>query len=105
MTVYVRRNGVLVDKQTGEPIVQRALALKGFPTPRLSRLDAYESPITGKEIGSWRQRDAEMKEHDCYDPRDLGAGHVFKRGRAVQLEEVRANDTGRTDHPDDTGTG
>jgi len=94
MTVYVRRNGVLVDKKTGEPIQQRAMTVLGFPTPRVSRMEPFESPITGKEVTSWGERDREMKENDCFDARDLPAGHQWRRGRDVQLkelEEVRAN--------------
>lgn len=91
MTVYVRRNGKLVDKASLRRIPPDPAA---FPTPRISRFDSFESPITGQEVTSWRQRDREMQEHDCYDPRDLSADHVYRRGREVQLkelEEVRAN--------------
>lgn len=98
MTVYVRRNGVLVDKKTGEPIEQMALTAVGFPTPRLSRLDPYQSPIDGKEISSWGQRDRELQANDCYDPRDFTG--TYRRGREVQLQElkeVRENGTERTE--------
>lgn len=101
MTVYVRRNGRLVDKASGEPIEQRALSVLGFPTPRVSRFDSYQSPVSDKEVTSWRQRDREMTEHGCYDPRDVSTAH--RRGRAVQLkelEEVRAN--GKRTGTDDT---
>lgn len=100
MTVYVRRNGVLVDKKTGEPIQQTALATLGFPSPRVSRMEPYASPITGREVTSWGERAREMRDNDCFDTRDLPANHHWRRGRAVQLkelEEVRANadrDTG-----------
>jgi hypothetical protein len=92
MTVYVRRNGVLVDKQTGEPM--RHDGAIGLAAPRVSRMEAFESPITGKEVTSWGQRDREMRENNCFDPRDLPADHQFRRGREVQLKEakeVRAN--------------
>jgi hypothetical protein len=89
MTVYVRRNGVLVDKKTGEPIEQMALTAKGFPTPRVSRMEAYDSPIDGKEVTSWGQREREMKDNDCYDPRDFSG--TYRRGREVQLKEARDN--------------
>lgn len=91
MTVYVRRNGKLVDKAT---LKYRAPDPDAFPTPRVSRFESFESPITGEDITSWRQRDREMAEHDCYDPRDLPADYVYRRGREVQLaelQEVRAN--------------
>ena len=100
MTVYVRRGGKLVDKAT---LRRQPIDNTGFPTPRLSRFDTFASPIDGHDVTSWRQRDREMAEHDCYDPRDLAPDHVYRRGREVQLkelEEVRANDTGRTDTDD-----
>lgn len=91
MTTYVRRNGKLVDKATlhGAPP-----ASTGFPTPRISRFEAFESPIDGKTISSWRERDRDMTENDCFDTRDLSPDHQWRRGREVQLkelEEVRAN--------------
>lgn len=101
MTVFVRRNGVLVDKDTlrgCQPIEN-----KGFPTPRISRFEAFESPIDGKTISSWRERDRDMAENDCFDTRDLAPDHHWRRGREVQLkelEEVRANGQ-RTEQPDD----
>lgn len=98
MTVYVYRDGRYVDKAT----LKRRCAPEGeinFPSPRISRFESFESPVTGEEVTSWRQRDREMNEHDCYDPRDLPADHVYRRGRAVQLEEVRANGE-RTEHHD-----
>jgi hypothetical protein len=91
MTRYVRRNGKLVDVAT---LPRRPVDPTAFPTPRISRFDSFESPITGADITSWRQRDREMQEHDCYDPRDLPADHTYRRGREVQLkelEEIRAN--------------
>jgi hypothetical protein len=102
VTVYVRRNGKLVNKASLQkpPTDMRE---NMFPTPMISRFESFESPVTGKDVTSWRQRDQEMREHDCYDPRDLSPDHVYRRGRDVQLkelEEVRANDTGRTDDAD-----
>lgn len=96
MIVYVRRNGRLVDKAT----IPRDAVPLSFPTPRISRMEPFESPVTGKTITSWGERDREMREHDCYDPRDMPPGHVYRRGREVQLKEVKANEPER---PDSTG--
>ena len=82
MTVYVIRDGVLVEKTR-----QRKREALSFPTPMVSRMEPFESPVTGKEIGSWRERDADMRAVDAYDPRDLAPGHTMARGRAVQLKE------------------
>ncbi len=92
MTVYIRRNGKLVDVAT---LKRQPVEKPAFPTPRISRFETYASPIDGHDVSSWRQRDREMQEHDCYDPRDLAPDHHFRRGREVQLrelEEVRANE-------------
>lgn len=93
MTIYVRRGERLVNKKTGEPMTfdPMKVCAARFPTPRVGRMESYQSPIDGKEITSWRQRDREMTEHDCFDPRDFNPGHVYRRGREVQFEEVRAN--------------
>jgi len=95
MTVYVIRNGRLVVKTKS----QRKHDGISFPTPMLSRLEPYESPITGKEISSWRERDAEMAANDCYDPRDLPRDHSHARGRNKAVKD-RAD--GRERQSDDT---
>ena len=66
MAVYVLRNGVLVEK--------RRMGVRApendFPTPMLSRMEPYASPIDGKEITSWGQRDRDLRDNNAYDPRD-----------------------------------
>jgi len=37
----------------------------------LSYLAPYASPIDGREISSWSQRDADMAANNAYDPRDV----------------------------------
>ena len=82
MTIY-KLNGVIVDKL---PVSRETAA---FPTPRVSRMEPYISPISEKVISSWSERDREMKQHDCFDPRDLPKDHEFKRGRAAQAKEMK----------------
>jgi hypothetical protein len=85
MTVYVFRNGLVVPKG-----VDRAgdvpPARSHLPAPMLSRMEAFESPVTGAEITSWRDRDRDMAAAGAVDPRDLPKN--FKRGRAVQKKEA-----------------
>ena len=69
MTVYVLRDGVLVPKGTARPLEFPKIA--NFPTPNVSRLEPYASPIDGREITSWGARDRDMKENNAVDPRDL----------------------------------
>jgi hypothetical protein len=66
MTVWVFRDGALVEKRlVGN---DRSSSL---PTPYISRMEPFESPVTGKEISSWRERDRDMAAAGAVDPRDL----------------------------------
>lgn len=94
MTVWVIRNGKLVDKRAallGDAIkaAERDLRADMFPVPMISRLDPYESPISGREITSWGEREREMREHDAFDPRDLPRDHVYEKGRKNQLKDQK----------------
>ena len=99
MTVYVIRMGKLIEK----PLAQIAdrlnaeLAKAALATPHVSRIEPFESPITGKEITSWRERDRDMRESDSIDPRDFPRDHHFSRGRAVQMKEAKDGRTGSDD--------
>jgi hypothetical protein len=78
MTVFVLREGKLVPKGWRPPAPGGA---GNFPSPRVSRFEAMESPVTGKEITSWRERERDMAAVDCIDRRDLPKDFVFKKGR------------------------
>ena len=94
MTVYVIRDGKLVEKFK----LSSVLTLKErFPAPRISRIEPFESPVTGREITSWRERDRDMAAADAVDPRDFPRDHQFKRGRAAQLKEAKDGRTGSDD--------
>jgi hypothetical protein len=92
VTVYVLRDGKLIEK----PARAVPAARDGPSLPRISRIEPFESPISGKEITSWGERDREMRAFDCFDPRDLPRDHSFKRGREAQSKEAR---DGRSDEP------
>jgi hypothetical protein len=70
MAVYVRRGGILVNRDTGERMAlpEKAGALS---SPRVSRFEEMESPVSGKTISSWRARDRDMDAAGACDPRDL----------------------------------
>ena len=91
MTVWVYRNGELVEKRK---IQGSIIAHSDLASPRVSRFEAFDSPVTDKSISSWRQRDADMKAVDAVDVRDLPKDHKFSKGREAQY-----NDAGRTDTP------
>ena len=84
MTVFVIRDGHVVEKGSIADAIADRRSI--FPAPRLSRFDPMESPVTGKEISSWRERDRDMEAAGAYDPRDVSK--PLKKGRAAQLKEV-----------------
>lgn len=86
MVIYVYRDGQYVDKST---LSAPPKATGGFPTPQISRMEPFESPITGKEVSTWQERDRDMKAVDAVDLRDYPKEHTFKRGRDVQLQEPK----------------
>lgn len=86
MTIYVLRDGVLRPKGLDRDVARDAKR-SDFPAPRLSRIEPFESPVTGKEITSWRDRDRDMAAAGAVDPRDLPQD--FKRGRAAQKREAK----------------
>lgn len=95
MTTYVFRDGVLVPK--GSDRRGHGPARSDLPAPMLSRLTPFESPVTGKEITSWRERDRDMAAAGAVDPRDLAPA---TRGREAQKKEAEQN--GRRTSTDDT---
>lgn len=95
MTVYVFRGGVLVPK--GSDRGAHSPTRSDLPAPMLSRLEPFESPVTGREITSWRDRDRDMAAVGAVDIRDLP--REFKRGRAAQKKEA---EHGRGTNTDDT---
>ena len=90
MTVWVFRDGQMVDKAT-VPRLRRERS--DLPSPRVSRFEAFDSPVTDKSISSWRQRDADMKAVDAFDRRDLPKDHKFSKGREAQLNGPERTDS------------
>lgn len=84
MTIWIMRDGNLVKKRN-----QRWKARSDLPTPRVSRFETMESPVTGKDISSWRQRDADMKAADAVDVRDIPQ-KLFDKRREMNERNGRA---------------
>lgn len=80
--IYVYRDGKMVVK--GEWTRPRP----SFPAPSVSRMEPFESPVTGKTISTWRERDADMRAANAFDARDLGPNHTWRRGRQAQEREA-----------------
>lgn len=70
MPTYVQRNGLWVDKKTGErmplPADWKPVAPRVQPD-----MEPFVSPVSGEWIGGRAQRREDMKRHDCVDGRDI----------------------------------
>jgi hypothetical protein len=72
MAVYVLRDGVMVDKATGERMVPEGAELAA---PRVwSDLPGYRSPIDGSWIEGRRARKYDLEKNNCVDANDLPGG-------------------------------
>lgn len=80
MTVFVIRDGQLVDKSTVQP---PQFAKSGnLSTPMIQpRFADMESPVTGKVVGSWAERERDMRAVDAVDARDVPRAPIEKRKR------------------------
>jgi len=87
MTVWVIREGRLVEKGSLQEARDDRRSI--FPRPMVSRMEPFESPVTGKEVSSWRERDRDMAAVDAFDRRDLPKDHKFSKGREAQYNDAR----------------
>lgn len=80
MTVWVYRDGEIVDKATVRP--PQFARSENLSTPMIQpAFPDMESPVTGKMIGSWGERERDMKAADAVDARDVPRGPIEKRKR------------------------
>ncbi|EHH07546.1 hypothetical protein ATCR1_06756 [Agrobacterium tumefaciens CCNWGS0286] len=71
MAVYVSRNGQMVDKATGEPMLTPEQRAAPVPVPMIiSDIPEYRSPIDGRVISSRSERRDDLKRNGCveYEP-------------------------------------
>lgn len=95
-TVYVFRDGEMIEKGslTREPVGKSA----DFPTPQIQpRFETMESPVTGKSIGSWAERERDMRESNSVDARDVPRAPIEKRRRDRARPDTAPIEWGRLD--------
>lgn len=92
---FVMRDGVMVDKHTGEPMV--IPERDGICMPRVhSDVPEYESPASGKMISSRSQQRDDLKRHDCVisdRPRQKFDREEYKWRKAQQAKELERRKT------------
>jgi hypothetical protein len=68
MTRFVRRNGLFVNAQTGEPLLTDEQRNAPLALPMIiSDIPAYASPIDGRMITSRSERRDDLKRNNCVE--------------------------------------
>ena len=72
MPTFVYRNGMMVDKHTGAPMLSDEDKKRVLETPRVfGDAEGYQSPITGDWIDGRRARRYDLEKNDCVPAQDL----------------------------------
>jgi hypothetical protein len=71
MATYVYRDGIAVNKDTGEPMLSQDERNRAPSVPMLLGFKPYECPITGKEIRTLGQHKANLEKHNCVEAAEL----------------------------------
>lgn len=75
MPKYVLRDGRLVDKDTGLPMLNQEERARPLQTPAsYSDLPGYRSPIDGSWIEGRRARKYDLEKNNCVDANELSSG-------------------------------
>ena len=83
MTTYIYRDGQMVDKATGAPMLTEDDRAKPLQTPRAHRdLPGYRSPIDGSWVEGRRARRYDMEKNNCVDANDISTGPKRLKNRA-----------------------
>ena len=91
--VYSKAQGLMVDKATGEPMVDGSTPLATPMT--FSDLPGYTSPIDGTWVEGRRARKYDLEKNNCVDAGDFSSGKLKlknerfakKRGLERHLEQ------------------
>ena len=71
MARYVYRNGQMVNRDTGEPMLSDAERRRAPATPMVMGFTAYECPVTGKEIRTLGQHKDNLLRHNCVEAAEM----------------------------------
>lgn len=95
MATFVMRNGEMVDKATGAPMLTAGDRARQPQAPLVMGFKSYNCPITGKEIRTLGQHNDNLKRHNCVEALEVrpsmggkikNAAWAAKRGMKVSDE-------------------
>lgn len=80
--VFDRELGVMVNKETGAPMLTEAERKAPVPTPQVyGDLPGYQSPIDGSWIEGRRARRYDLEKNNCVDANDFSKPKRLKNER------------------------
>lgn len=69
--VYDRNLGIMVNKETREPMVDPFAPFKPVTPMTIPDIEPYQSPVSGEYIGGRRSKVDDLKRHNCIDAAEL----------------------------------
>lgn len=94
MATFVLRNGEMVNKATGEPMLSAEERARRPQAPQVMGFQAYNCPITGKEIRTLGQHNANMARHGCVEYNEIAKpmggkikNHAWAKKRGMKVSE------------------
>lgn len=82
---YVYRDGRMVEKDTGLPMLNQAERARKPQAPRVcGDIEGYRSPIDGSWIEGRRARRYDLEKNNCIDANDISRPKKLKNRRFVE---------------------
>lgn len=91
---YDPDTGALIDKATGDPMLTDGERKAPPELPMIWGFKAYACPITGKEIRTLGQHNANLKKHGCIEAAELGSptGGKIRNERFARKHGLEVSD-------------
>ena len=83
--VYSEALGIMVEKNTGLPMLNQAERARPLQCPRIeSDYEGYRSPIDGSWVEGRRARRYDLEKNNAIDARELSTPKKFKNKRFIE---------------------
>lgn len=87
---YVFRDGKMVEKETGLPMLNQAERAKEPQAPKVfGDWEGYQSPIDGSWIDGRRARRYDLEKNNCIDANDLSTPKKLKNQRFIEKHNLQ----------------
>lgn len=87
--VYDRERGIMVEKDTGLPMLNQEERARPLQAPRtFGDLPGYQSPIDGKWIEGRRARRYDLESNNCIDANEISTPKRFKNRKFAEKRNL-----------------